>query len=558
MVSGGEVIGVVSTVRSADQVPFGPADLETADIIVPAIAAGVHVSQLFADLRTANEKLARASQVKSEFLANMSHELRTPLNSILGFSELLIDAQDGLFDAKTRAEFLRNINTSGQHLLGLINDILDLAKVEAGRMEVRPEPLDFGAAIEEVLDSMAALALAKNIRVQKQTGSGLDLVADPRLVRQILINLVSNAIKFTPTGGTVTLAAEARESTLELAVTDTGVGIGIEDQERIFGEFEQVSGDSGRGEQGTGLGLALTRRMLALQGGRIWVESEPGMGATFRVELPLRPQVMTPPEPALASASPPAVDAPELPLVLVIEDDSSAASLISHQLQAGGFRPVVAKDGRQALEMARTLAPAAITLDVILPELDGWEVLRTLKVDSQTRDIPVVVVSVLDDKVTGRALGAADYFVKPVDPRALLEGLARIGLTTGITQRAPKVLVVDDEPHVLDLMSRVLEPKHFTVLRAGNGPQAIEIARQELPDAILLDLLMPEMSGLEVIAVLKADSRTAAIPILIVTSKDLTQADRDELNGSVASVLNKGSFAAVDVVHWLKQAMGTR
>ena len=549
MVSVGEVIGVVSFVRTGDQPPFGPADLVIADIVVPAIAAGIRVSQLFADLHEANALMARASQVKSEFLANMSHELRTPLNAILGFSELLIDAKEGSFDAATRAEFLKTINSSGQHLLGLINDILDLAKIEAGRMEVRPEPLDFGNSIGEILDALASLALAKDIRLVSKASGPLEIVADPRLMRQILVNLISNAIKFNPAGGTVTVAAARTETELEFSVTDTGIGIEAADQERIFGEFEQISAGYDRNQQGTGLGLALTRRMLALQGGRIWVESTPGEGATFRAVLPIKPVEVLPAIPSLQKES------PERPLILVIEDNATAASLVAHQLAAGGFRSVVAKDGRQALELARTLQPVAITLDVILPELDGWEVLRTLKVDSATRDIPVVVISVLDDKVLGRALGAADYFVKPVEPQALLAGLAKYGLGAASPQRVVKVLVVDDEPNVQDLMARVLQPNDFTVIRALSGAEALERARVDKPDAILLDLVMAEMSGFEVIAALRDEPATAGIPILVVTAKDLTAAERLHLNGSVAAVLAKSSLAAVDIVSWLRQTL---
>jgi DNA-binding response OmpR family regulator len=242
------------------------------------------------------------------------------------------------------------------------------------------------------------------------------------------------------------------------------------------------------------------------------------------------------------------------PLVLVIEDDPSAASLIAHQLSTGGFRSVVARTGRQALELARTLSPVAITLDIILPELDGWEVLRTLKLDASTREIPVVVISILDDRVTGRALGAADYFVKPVEPQALLAGLARYNLTTKVKHGTVKVLVVDDEPSALDLMDRVLAPGGFKVLRAQAGADALRLADEESPDAIVLDLMMPGMSGFEVVTALKAKPETADIPILVVTSKDLTKAEKQELNGSVASVFRKGSLASVDIVTWLRQA----
>ena len=546
MISGGKTIGVISAVRRVGQAPFSRLESELAAIIVPGIAAGLNVSQLFSELSEANTELERASRVKSEFLANMSHELRTPLNAILGFSELLIDDGDGHFNELTRTEFLKTINSSGQHLLGLINDILDLAKIEAGRMEVVPEPMDFTHATEEVLDAMSAVASSKKIKLVRKARRPLRLVADTRMVRQVLLNLVSNAIKFTPEGGTVSVGGSLSETELEFYVADTGVGISADEQERIFGEFEQVQTANQRFQQGTGLGLALTRRMLALQGGRIWVESKPGAGATFRAVLPLR----TGAEPVLQQ---PKADG-DAPLVLIIEDEPAAANLIAHQLSIGGFRSVVARDGRQALEMARTLNPVAITLDIVLPELDGWEVLTTLKLDRATGGIPVVVISILDDQVTGRALGAADYFVKPIEPQALLAALGRYSLTHKVKQRTVKVLVVDDEPSALDLLGRVLEPSGFKVLRTTNGADAVRLANQESPDAILLDLMMPGMSGFEVVTALKARAETAEIPILVVTSKDLTSAEKLELNGSVASVLRKGSMASVDIVTWLKQA----
>ncbi len=551
MLSAGEVIGVGSAVRSVFQPPFNAGDVQKAEVVVTALAAGVHVSQLFDALREANRQADRASRVKSEFLANMSHELRTPLNAILGFSELLLDESNGEYDSATRRSFIDTINSSGHHLLALINDLLDLAKIEAGRMELQVETFDVAEAVRQVVHSVEAMAMAKHLKLTEHTTSAGEISADARLFRQVLLNLLSNAIKFTPDGGHVGVVAGGSATDLELAVTDSGIGIAREDQDRIFDEFEQVSSGHNRSQPGTGLGLALCRRMVELHHGRIWVESVKGEGATFRVHLPRR--VL--PEPSVIDVLATAKDGKE-PLVLVIEDDPAAARLLTHYLASGGFRTAVAWNGREALEMARSLRPVAITLDIVLPELDGWEVLRTLKVDAATRDIPVVVVSIIDNQVTGRALGAIDYFVKPIDSQALLSRLGVLNLQNGAHEKPVRVLAVDDDPSALDLLDRILGPAGFTMLRAESGEAAVKIARTNPPDVLLLDLVMPGMSGFEVVSALQDEPATARIPILIVTSKDLSAAEKEELNGRVEAVLQKGSLAGVDILTWLRELEG--
>jgi len=552
MLSAGEVIGVGSAVRSVFQPPFNAGDVQKAEVVVTALAAGVHVSQLFDALREANRQADRASRVKSEFLANMSHELRTPLNAILGFSELLLDESNGEYDSATRRSFIETINSSGHHLLALINDLLDLAKIEAGRMELQVETFDVAEAVRQVVHSVEAMAIAKKLTLTEHTSAAGEISADARLFRQVLLNLLSNAIKFTPDGGNVGVVAGGTATDLELAVTDSGIGIAREDQDRIFDEFEQVSSGHNRSQPGTGLGLALCRRMVELHHGRIWVESVKGEGATFRVHLPRR--VL--PEPSAIEVPAVAKDGKQ-PLVLVIEDDPAAARLLTHYLASGGFRAAVAWNGREALEMARSLRPVAITLDIVLPELDGWEVLRTLKVDAATRDIPVVVVSIIDNQVTGRALGAVDYFVKPIDSQALLSRLGVLNLGNGAkAEKTVRVLAVDDDPSALDLLDRILGPAGYTMLRAETGEEAVKIARTSPPDVLLLDLVMPGMSGFEVVSALQDEPATARIPILIVTSKDLTVAEKEELNGRVEAVLHKGSLARVDILTWLKELEG--
>jgi CheY-like chemotaxis protein len=346
----------------------------------------------------------------------MSHELRTPLNAIIGFSELLLDDGSGSYGGPTRSNFLDHIHGSGKHLLALINDILDLAKVESGQMDLRAEKVRVAEVVKQVLATVEPLAHAKGIETKGQAGAAGTIVADRGKLKQMLLNLVSNAIKFTPEGGRVTVAGRRLTDTVEIAVTDTGIGIAEKDLDRIFTEFQQLDSGPDRQHEGTGLGLALTRRFAELHGGRIDVRSARDGGSTFTLVLPLDARSHRTPDPdPVAPAA-----AQEWPAVLVVEDNREAGALLRRQLARGGYRAEVVRGGAEVLEMARRLRPVAITLDILLPDADGWELLNALKDDEETRDIPVLVVTVVDEPELGRALGAHDYFVKPVDAGALL------------------------------------------------------------------------------------------------------------------------------------------
>ena len=527
---------------------FTQADVQLAEIIATDVAVAVARAELLEHLTLQNLELEKASRLKSEFLANMSHELRTPLNAILGFSELL---QDGGETADTRMIYLRTIHDSGAHLLALINDILDLAKVEAGQMDLHLEEVDAPEIVGGVVATVQPLAERKHIRIEALSDDGIRLTADAGKVKQILYNLLSNAIKFTPEGGLVRVQTSAAGE----AVTDTGIGIAEEDQERVFHEFQQVDGAASRHYEGTGLGLALTRRFAELHGGRIWLESRLGQGSIFHVEIPAQPLRGEQPVSTIGRLAPPDVVSmnSEAALVLVVENDVQSANLLCAYLTRGGYRSHVVADGLEVLEKARRLQPVAITLDILLPHVDGWELLRSLKADETTRDIPVVITTVVDDEQLGYALGAADYFVKPVERQALLARLAALTLTRQVKDREIRVLVVDDDPAAVELLRGMLVPIGFTVLRAYGGAEAIALARAELPEIILLDLMMPEVSGFDVVAELKGHARTRDIPILIVTAKDMTAAEKHQLNGQVTAILAKGSFVRVDLLTWLRQ-----
>jgi signal transduction histidine kinase/DNA-binding response OmpR family regulator len=503
------------------------------------------------EVEASNIKLEAANRHKTTFLANMSHELRTPLNAILGFSELLRDDKTGRFDTSTQHRFLDQIHTSGQHLLGLINDILDLSKVEAGQMDLHLEQVELAESIQNVLSTVEPLARTKKIVLEADSVPGLHLVADPTKLKQMLLNLVSNAIKFTPKGGRVVIRDREVDSWIEIAVTDTGIGIEAADLDRLFTEFYQLDAGHGRQQEGTGLGLALTKRYAELHGGEVNVESKPGQGSTFILRLPVDGK--KPIEVPVQEAPRIGPSDGDRPLVLVVEDNTDAAEILARHLEAGGFRMSIARTGIAALAMARELKPVAITLDILLPGIDGWEVLTRLKADEQTRDIPVVVISVTDNPGLGRALGALDYFVKPVDRGALLSRLGQYTFTTKVQHGEVRILLVDDEPANLDLLQALLEPEGFKVLKASGGQEGIDVARAQRPQLILLDLLMPDVNGFDVVETLRADDVTRSIPIMVLTAKKLTKGDKAALNGGVAAIFQRNSVGGAELVDWLRR-----
>jgi len=524
------------------------------------------ISEDITEARIAQEALLRAqgeaeraNRAKSQFLASMSHELRTPLNAILGFSELLSDDTNDKFDKGTRRRFLDQIHSSGQHLLQLINDILDLSKVEAGQMELHLQSVELGELIHEVRASIEPLARSKEIVLNTESSRELSLIADSAKVKQMLLNLVSNAIKFTPSGGRIDIRVRRLESWVEIAVSDSGIGIAKEDLGRLFAEFQQLDAGPGRQQEGTGLGLALTKRFAELHGGQVIVESELGKGSTFTLRLPLQtsaPRASRAP----ASVAPPQVASIDLdrPLVLVVDDNPQAAEILARHLEAGGFRTEVARTGPEALSMAGELRPVAITLDILLPEVDGLEVMSRLKADPATRDIPVVVVSVVDKPLLGRALGAFDYFVKPVDGKALLSRLSQYTFTTKVKSEPVQVLVVDDEKANLDMLEALLKPAGFGVLKAGSGQEGIDMARSEMPSLILLDLMMPGLTGFDVVEALRGEEATRSIPIMVLTAKTLTEDDKRALNGQVAAIFQRNSMAGPELTGWLQGIVAHR
>jgi signal transduction histidine kinase/DNA-binding response OmpR family regulator len=555
---------------------FTPGDLALLSAIGGEIGIAIENARLYHSLeeysRTLEERVRErtqaleiASQHKSEFLATMSHELRTPLNAVIGFSDLLATQLDtGLSDRHRR--YLKNIRTSGHHLLDLINGILDLSKVESGKMDLHYEEVPLPELIQQVIGGVQPQAEAKSLTISDRVEEGLDRVTlDAGKLKQVLYNLLGNAVKFTPDGGQVCVAARVAPGSrerdcLEFSVTDTGIGIKPEDQERVFEPFRQIDSSMARKYTGTGLGLALTKKLVELHGGRIRVESTPGRGTTFIFTLALPSPVplacegdeIPPQRPEETERKREATTDAHRPLILVVEDDPKAIDLLSSHLGEGGYRMALAGSGKEALAKARALRPLAITLDILFPTEDGWQILQDLKTDPETRDIPVLILSIVDDRPRGLQMGAVDYLVKPVTKEALLAGLARLG-TPSLRLQGMQVLAIDDDPRVLELLGANLEGEGISLVTATNGPEGIHLARANRADLIILDLMMPGMTGFEVIQHLRASPVTAGIPIFICTAKTLTTAERKRLAKQVEGIIQKGSFFCKDILQMIAE-----
>jgi signal transduction histidine kinase/DNA-binding response OmpR family regulator len=522
-------------------------DLDLTRLLVDrAVRAAERESYLVERERLIGE-LQAASAAKSDFLAAMSHELRTPLNAIIGFSELLTEETEIPPDPATVATYAEHIHGSGLHLLELVNDVLDLARVEAGRLDLKPVPFDLDALVRQTIASVQPLADQKRQAVKLELAQVV-IDADPSRIRQIVLNLVSNAVKFTGPGGEIRVSVSLDgKDDVQLVVADNGRGIAVADHERIFEAFQQGDGEtSSSHHEGTGLGLALTRQLVEAHGGTVGVRSEVGVGSEFSVHLPLH-------RPVLPDADLPPVVAAGQPTVLVIEDDPAAGELLRVHLDGAGYAVILATTGRQGIAWATHARPDAVLLDILLPDIDGWEVLQRLKADPLTRSIPVMVVSVVDDRQLGLALGAIDYFVKPISREPLLEALGRLTFTTKVRTRTVTVLVIDGDEEAAGRYRQLLEPDGFQVIHAPDGAAGRRSAIDDRPDLILLDSTLPDMDGFELAATLRHDEATSAIPVWMTTPGGLQSEAKSRLNGNVQGVLARGDDALSAMHAWLSR-----
>jgi signal transduction histidine kinase/CheY-like chemotaxis protein len=511
-------------------------------------ALAIQNARLFREIEDKGRELEIASRHKSAFLANMSHELRTPLNAIIGVTEMLLeDAQAAAQPDQIEAH--ERILRAGRHLLTLINDILDLSKIEAGKVELSLESVALAPLIEDVVATIRPLAAKNANLVEVECPAEVGVIrADPTRLRQSLLNLASNASKFTERGR-VRIAVTRRpdgggRDWVSMAVSDTGIGMTAEQMGRLFEEFTQADASTTRKYGGTGLGLAISRRLCRMMGGDITVASVPGQGSTFTIRLPadartVHPAVTEPaPRPSAAeprSGPPSGTSRP----VLVIDDDETVRDLMERFLVKEGFSVITAANGIEGLKRAREVHPGAITLDVMMPDLDGWTVLAALKGDPALADIPVILVTIVDEKARGYALGATDYMVKPIDRGRLASVVRRL---CG-DRPAPHILVIDDDEDTRSVIRQTLERAGWSVAQAEHGRRGLERVAERHPDVIVLDLMMPEMNGFDFLDTLRQKPEWRGIPVLVLTAMELTDEDRRRLNGEVERILQKGAAA---------------
>ncbi|HMG30335.1 MAG TPA: response regulator [Jiangellaceae bacterium] len=549
MLREGTIVGALVVRRMT---PGGFSD-ETCDLLetfASQSALAILNARLFRELELKSAELEVASKHKSEFLASMSHELRTPLNAVIGFSEVLLERMFGDLNER-QDEYLRDIWGSGKHLLELLNEILDLSKIEAGQMILERSTFGVRDALEYSMSLVRERAARHGIALNLEVGSGVDLLdADELRFKQVVLNLLSNAVKFTDDGGRVSVRATSQGTELVVTVSDTGMGVPPEDRERIFESFQQGKRAAPKAE-GTGLGLTLSKRIVELHGGRIWLESEVGVGSTFCIGIPAS---------ARMTSGQPMTEAPDIPWpsvanVVVVEDDRRSSELLALYLRGAGVEVVTARDGEEGLALIRRLRPTGVVLDIRLPKLDGWDLLALLKADPATAPIPVIIVSMLDERGKGFALGAAEYLVKPVGRDDVLSALARV---TVLPDRDRLVVAIDDDRLAVDLVRAVLEPEGWTVLGATSGAEGLALATARQPAVVLLDLLMPGMDGFALVDALRRAEATKDIPIIVLTSKTMTAQDKDRLNGQISYVARKAEFDSAALLSLVERVTSAR
>lgn len=502
--------------------------------LIYAIARDVtDLKQMQEELVKAKEEAERSNKFKDQFLSTMSHELRTPLNAVLGFSDLLGEERYGPLNERQQ-RYVGHIHAGGKHLLTLINDILDLSKIEAGRLQLAIENVAIKSLFAETLDTMRPLADKKSHVLISNSAGDLSVLADSTRLKQVLMNLVGNAIKFSPEGGRIELAARKTRDVVRLEVRDSGPGIPPEERDRIFEAFYRLR-QSGKAIEGTGLGLAITQKLVELQGGKLGLESELGKGSCFFFTLPAVPSV--------GERETRIGDKEVLPAgsarILVLEDDPVAAQLLETHLAAMGYRVVICADSSRAMEMAVEFQPHAITMDIIMKPINGWELLSNLKSDPRTERIPVIIVSIVDQPTTGALLGADEYIVKPVDKVTLLSTIDRCLERHGRERQLRPILVVEDDGPTREFIAELLVKHGYVVGTAANATEARARVADSLPELVILDLILPGASGFQLLSEWRQSAQTSELPVFVLTNKDLTWQEREYLQKNAGALFRK-------------------
>jgi PAS domain S-box-containing protein len=532
------------------EISLSPLETEDGILVTSSIRDITDRKRLEEQLRSKNElletqyrKVQQANRLKSEFLANMSHELRTPLNAIIGFSQLMHDGKVGPI-ATDHKEYLGDILTSARHLLQLINDVLDLAKVESGKMEFRPEPVSSTKIIAEVRTILQTLSASKRLTVETEVSPDVEhLIIDPAKLKQVLYNYLSNAIKFTPDGGRITLRALPEDSAhFRLEVEDTGIGINPDQISKLFTEFQQLDASTAKKHQGTGLGLALTKKIVEAQVGRVGVQSIVGQGSVFYAVLPKITARKTETSAERHMIAAPATGSPN---VLVVEDNEKDLQWIAKILSEEGHSLDTARTGAEALAKAKATIYSVILLDLILPDMIGWDVLHSMRMEGANQHTPVIVVTVVAEKEMARGFPVQDYLTKPLSPQSLIDSLKNAGVQSNGARK--KVLVVDDDPNALKIARVALQSSRYEAVCHTGGKSGLAAAAESSFDAIVLDLLMPEIDGFEFLDRFREIAGCRDTPVIVWTNKDLTAEDRERLQWSAQSIALKGQDG-IDVV----------
>ena len=540
---GSRIIGALD-IQSTEIEAFSEDDIAILQLLTDQIAIGIDNARSYNLAQQAVEEMREVDRLKSQFLANMSHELRTPLNSIIGFARVILKGIDGP-TTELQQQDLTAIFNSGQHLLGLINDILDLSRIEAGKMELTFDQVNIAELITSVMSTAVGLIKDKPIQLKHEIMDDLPLArADAMRIRQVLINFLSNAAKFTEDGQIIVKAhvedLAKGQPMIRVSVTDTGPGIALEDQSKLFQPFSQVDASLTRKVGGSGLGLSICQHLIQMHGGQIGLQSAINQGSTFYFSVPVFQEISE-----IQGITTNRV-------ILAIDDDPQIISLYERYLQPKGFQVIGLNDPSKAKERAKQLKPFAITLDIMMPGYDGWQVLTDLKSSPETRDIPVVICSIVEDEEKGFSLGAADYLIKPILEEDLLNALDRLNGDGSIRE----VLVIDDDLNDLRLLGKMIseQGKYKTVLAEGGVAGWTTITSKE-PHAIVLDLFMPEMDGFTILEKLRQDKKLRNIPVIVITGADLTIDQQQQLNDLGKRLLQKSSLKEIELIETIENAL---